>query len=404
MQKREILGPSLFSLAPLSTKINVQATDARIYKVPAPRSRHATSSTSNLIKIVLIAIIVLVLSFQEQLSWLTKESLINSAGGNLRNQPSFHVVYCLILPNDGTVPTMDYAHVDAIIAANTKMVTENRGQSHLLTNDGEAIRTLRKPEGLIVKDFRNDKSSARLDAFRQSYVSQTVNPTEYEALCMWRWIVIADYYQTLVSQGVKVDQILAIDTDVVLTADPRKLLDTKQATPWNKLESMMIVPGAAMMWSLPGLENFVTFLSHAYEDKSTATEFVKRYGAVFPFCREEGSLLIPCTAEKGEMWHISDMYVLNAWFCQNEATRQIRNDKEKDFCLTIGRVGSVPGFQFQKHNSSIVGISAAKEGTVTDVCLVHFQGSSKQMIPEFLSFMAGKQDSFMVEPEEDMRS
>lgn len=319
-------------------------------------------------------------------------------------QPSLHVIYCFIVSTDASVPKLDYATLEAVVVANMKMIPHIYGKFHFLTNDGEAIRAVSKYEGLVIKDFRDDEPSTRLREFRNAYISQTVNLVEYEFLCMWRWIAIADYYQTLVAQGVMVDYLLAIDNDVVLTADPTQLLQTKHATNGTELECMMIIPGAAMMWSLQGLESFVAFLGNIYANRDSATAFVKEHGQLFPLCRPDRSLLIPCAVEDGKMWHLSDMNILKAWFLRDPLIRIRRDNSDSNTCLVIAQAGSlVDGFQFQKFRSSLLGISSSngERGNITDscifdvteICVVHFQGRSKRMVPAFTSFLT-RDDSF----------
>lgn len=169
---------------------------------------------------------------------------------------------------------------------------------------------------------------------------------------------------------------------MVLTADLQKLLYTKQTTPWNELESIMIVSGAAGMWSQQGLESFVSFLLQIYEDRGNAVEFVKRHGVEFPICKQENSLLIPCTKEEHRMWHISDMHILEALFGQNTPSRHIRNNNDKELSTVISQAGILSDVRFEKQESRIVAIH------------VHCQGPSKKMIPQFLSFVAGNRPHF----------
>jgi len=82
-----------------------------------------------------------------------------------------------------------------------------------------------------------------------------------------------------------------------------------------------------MMWTLSGLETFVTFLIDLYEDGAKmALELVKQHGSIHPECYKPGSLLLPCfpthtdpmnendyIPQDYSMWHISDMEWYRAW-------------------------------------------------------------------------------------------
>ena len=97
------------------------------------------------------------------------------------SSPSFHVVYSIFKPRD--VVIMDYATFQAIAPTNMKIVAQNGGKFHILTNDGATIRTVLANNcttidgddelagTVAIQDFRNHVPSIRLQKFRQRYIS-----------------------------------------------------------------------------------------------------------------------------------------------------------------------------------------------------------------------------------------
>jgi len=78
---------------------------------------------------------------------------------------------------------------------------------------------------------------------------------------MYRWVVIFDYFAYLNLRGVQVNHIFAIDTDVFALENP---LLVDETVDWDSIQSYRIIDGAAIMWSLEGLQSFVDFLMNAY--------------------------------------------------------------------------------------------------------------------------------------------
>ncbi len=107
----------------------------------------------------------------------------------------FDLVYCINLPEDPSFFRIDYAQIEALFAATIAHTTPARVRVHLLSNDDTAITLLTHLyPPLLVHDYRLTAPSPRAQAFLASYVHQSTNPPEMERLCMWRWILMADYF------------------------------------------------------------------------------------------------------------------------------------------------------------------------------------------------------------------
>lgn len=302
-----------------------------------------------------------------------------------------HVVYCLVLPDDSTFSHLNYTLLDKLIQHNLRVVNEFHGDLHLITNDDVIIDLASHLHGLHIVDYRTVTPSAHLKAFRDSYLPQSANPIEYEALCLWRWIMIADYFQDMRLRGSFVHRILAIDTDVVLLGDPQAFGILQNWT--HEQESYRIVSGAAMMWTLEGIQNFASFLVKVYSSSDTLIQFIKTHGQKFPFCREDRSLVIPCSNSENEMWHLSDMHAQNGWSSQNTTLRRVWHENEDKACHVIAQAGQQAGFHFAWNGSTIIGY--APSATIAKpVCLVHFQGNSKASVLPFLSFVQEKASDY----------
>jgi len=236
------------------------------------------------------------------------------------------VVYCINLPEDTSFFRIDYGEIESLLRQTVRHLGSGNGNGsdsdttlvrfHLLSNDDEAIARMRALHpGLRVHDYRLVPPSNRSEAFLQRYVHQSVNPLEMERLCMWRWILTADYFTALQQEdeeeGGPPRLILGIDTDVGLFQPPDRLLSEWKLQHWvdKGFECHQIALGAAMLWSPQGLESFAAFIGQVYASPEEASRRVQEWGDTFPFCRPARSLLLPCdpNATKPEMWHMSDM-------------------------------------------------------------------------------------------------
>lgn len=233
------------------------------------------------------------------------------------------VVYCINLPEDTTsFKRIDYGAIASLFRQTVRHLVNDSIAApavrfHLLSNDDDAIARMRAVHpALHVHDYRVAAASARSDAFLQHYVHQSVNAVEYERLCMWRWIAMADYFKQLQQAATNVRAspprfIVGIDTDVALFQPPTRLLSAWKLQHWidQGFDCHENIKGAAMVWSPKGLESFADFLDRAYTSPKEATRLVKTFGERFPSCKPERSLLLPCNASAADpkMLHVSDM-------------------------------------------------------------------------------------------------
>jgi hypothetical protein len=243
----------------------------------------------------------------------------------------FDVVYCINLPEDTSFFRIDYAEIEALFRQTIRHMlpflspgistSDTTVRFHLLSNDDEAIRRMRSVHpALHVHDYRLIVPSSRSQIFLQRYIHQSANPLEMERMCMWRWLLMADWlnhFTRLQRQQhgtgtvTRPRFILGIDTDVGLFQTPSRLVSEWKLQHWEErgFECHQIAPGGAMLWSPKGLESFATFIGDAYASPEEARRHVKEWGSTFPLCRPNRSLLLPCDANaaKPEMWHLSDM-------------------------------------------------------------------------------------------------
>ena len=360
------------------------------------------------------------------------------AAAPLITMPVVDVVYAVNLPNDTDFFRIDYADIEALFTETAKQLNGTRVRFHILSNDDEAIRRMTAVEPqLRVHDYRGLEvaggGSDRSRAFLEHYVHQSVNPMEMERLCMWRWILMADYFAGLTGGGGggggggdrldDLQYIFGIDTDVALFQHPARLLSEWKLEHWTDkgFECHQVANGAAMLWSPRGLDNFADFVAAAYATREAAAQHVQEWGERFPFCRPERSLLLPCdaAAAKPEMWHMSDMDLLRAWFLQEPASR---TRKEEERCLVVRQARKASGFRMwvePRPASTTTGGAETDETDATDatatatkptlvgimptagpagaprvtegpeeVCMVHFQGpQSKKLIAPFREFV-----------------
>mmetsp|Transcript_5248 Transcript_5248/g.7738 ORF Transcript_5248/g.7738 Transcript_5248/m.7738 type:complete len:407 (-) Transcript_5248:65-1285(-) len=335
---------------------------------------------------------------------------------------NLHVVYFFLDPqNAKSSYDVNYDMLQAIILHNQKTLASSSSswQTHVITSNDKIIELLSdnnynknnnsNKNQIQVIDYRKLPVSKRVQRFQNIYISQSSNNIEYESFCMWRWIVIAEYFESLVANGIPVANILALDTDVLLVEDP--LLIVKDVD-WNVVQSFRVINGAAMMWTLPGLETFVTFLLDLYADGAKmAVELAKQHGSIHPQCYKPGSLLLPCfptnTDQSNEnniqqdysMWHISDMEWYRAWSRQNLSLRLTRPDPHLISCYVISHIDEDHSFRFVRLGSDHVLASPANdEQALKRVCFLHFQGEAKEAVFPFLSFLEGDSHEYFLPP------
>jgi hypothetical protein len=375
--------------------------------------------------------------FQDPKSINTKEATISPTMTS-----NLHVVYFFMdnantnnLSDSNTSSTpaskednlvLDYKE---IILHNAKVLSTNTAwQTHVITTNDRLIHLLNSANTDVnnefqiqVVDFRKLPESERVHRFKQTYVSQSRNNKEYESFCMWRWIVIAEYFAELSSEeGITssnnnhkttypIKNILALDTDVVLVDDP--FLTVKTPVDWNVVQSYRIISGAAMIWTLTGLESFVTFLLAIYATPTKAIELAKQHGTIYHQCLLDRSLLIPCfhpddlngiinsNKHPTSMWHISDMEWYRAWSRQDLTIRLTRPDPHLIPCYVISHINEEHTYRFVRLGSdNILASPESDEQALKRVCLVHFQGEMKNEVIPFLKFLQGTSPIYYLPP------
>jgi hypothetical protein len=92
---------------------------------------------------------------------------------------------------------------------------------HAISGDA-ATQALSHIKDLQVVGIRHKPAHERLKRFKASYVPQSKADIEYEALCMWRWIVIADYFDSLMQQRGLVNyvELWTLTTSCLTTLSP----------------------------------------------------------------------------------------------------------------------------------------------------------------------------------------
>ncbi len=318
-----------------------------------------------------------------------------------------------------------------IILHNVKTLSPNTAwQTHVITNNDKLIQLLEAANNnnsnnnnkIQVVDFRKLPKSDRVNRFQQTYVSQSRNNVDYESFCMWRWIVIAEYFTRLSKEDttvttssksatnhyandIPVKNILALDTDVVLVDDP--FLTVKTQIDWTTVQSYRIISGAAMIWTLSGLESFVTFLLDVYATPTMAIELAKQHGTIYHVCHKDRSLLIPCfhpnmndsNLPASSMWHISDMEWYRAWSRQDLTKRLTRPDPHLIPCYVISHINEEHTYRFIRLGSDdILASPESDEQALKRVCLVHFQGETKNGVIPFLKFLQGDSPVYYLPP------
>ena len=310
-----------------------------------------------------------------------------------------HAVFCFIQPppSSGYYNRFEVEPIVALIKENLKYVSP-KWLVHAITDSDVSIRALSNITGLQVVDTRNILPSERFLQFKATYIPQSQADIEYEAFCMWRWIVISDYLNGLKQKGHPVNLIVSLDTDVLLLDDP---LTVDGQMEWSTIESYRIVNGAAVIWSLPGINRFANFLVDSYSTREKAAELVLKHGTRAS-CHKDKSLLIDCFFEEGDntnlvMVHMSDMYWYFAWMQQNTKlrfTNQVRDSgssKGMD-CYVAESLCDRP-IQFIRHG---VDIYEKSETQTKKFCVLHFQGWSKIFVLPFLSFLEGSSTEFFL--------
>jgi len=110
------------------------------------------------------------------------------------------------------------------------------------------------------------------------------------------------------------------------------------------------------------------------------------------------------------MWNMCDMDLHRAWFFQGESSRRGRAPGEER-CAMVRQARKYSGFTLTSTSTSTSGGGGnevvveegwgegggAETGGVKPgvLCMVHFQGSSKHLIPSFLQFLHEETDSFI---------
>ena len=311
------------------------------------------------------------------------------------NKPSSgrHIFYCVMQPD----PKRSTFKMNLDIAKAAIRTTAERlhpdWNVHLIVDGDDVIRQMSSlsDSNIELVDYRDAAFSHRLARFKRAYIHQSPNDRLHEMFCMYRWIIIFEYASYLQMSGVELHHILTADTDLVVLENP---LLVDKLVEWKRTESYRIVDGAAIMWTLEGLQSFVEFLIDMYSSPQKAAEIILKEGEKFR-CVEEKALLVPCYMEDGAMImrFASDMIWYNIWAGQNA---ELRVRKYTSDCVVIHNFNA-PGqqYHFIRNGSSIDLKTGHSE--VSKVCIIHFQGRlSKQLALPFMSFVSGESPDFFI--------
>jgi len=317
-----------------------------------------------------------------------------------RSSKEMHLVFSIIPPDPQTYSQyqVNYTAVEATIQATLHrldLTTTTKWTVHVLTNDERLLQILSHHKGLQLVDYRNAPPSSRVHMFRQNYVPQSANDIAYESFRMLRWIIVADYMNYLQARGVPVTLVLTLDADIIILYDDPLLIDT--TVDWTTMESFQIINGAAVFWSVPGINNFANFIVDSYSTREKAVQVVKNYGTTLAqVCKKDRSLLIPCFGGDDEthlsMFHISDIYFYLAWAKQNLSLRIVKNSRDMQ-CLVVHQVADRPIHVVRN------GLYFVERGTndPRTLCVIHFGGKyAKAHILPFLSFIEGDLTEFLL--------
>ena len=293
--------------------------------------------------------------------------------------------------------------VRAVIEENTKRMSA-KFTVHAITNGVAAFEALSSIKGLMVVEVR-DHAHERLRRFKESYVPQSNADVEYEAFCMWRWIVIADYFNRLAQLGVPINHIVSLDTDVILLEDP---FFVDKGMDWSIVESYRIINGAAIIWSHQGLNSFANFLVDSYSSRKKAINLILQYGTTSR-CNNERSQLIPCFYDDADktnyvMTHMSDIQWYFAWTSKVHGTRFVKpviDNHEQGIkgmdCYVTGSLSDRPIHFVKKED----GIYENSNIQTKKFCVLHFQGSSIRFVTPFLSFLYSDARGYLMEVDKD---
>ena len=310
-----------------------------------------------------------------------------------------HIVFCFFQPNPLLSKfKVDYDVVSAAVSTAVERLSPD-WKIHAIVSDDDAMNRMLSLSNVEVVDYRNVPFSHLFARFQRTYIHQSDNDIEYEKFCMYRWIVISEYFTYLKMRGAQVNHIVAVDTDVFVLENP---LLVDETIDWDSIQSYRIIDGAAIMWSLEGIQSFVGFLMSAYEIKENAVNLVSQWGSKMP-CRASHSSLIPCFTDEvsGElvMWHMNDMYWYIHWVAENPDLRiriapEIRTTYSYN-CHILRALKSGEKYPFSRSGTEI--LLSTGEAEAVRVCLVHFSWEhNKDLAVPFHSFLNSDAPEFLL--------
>ena len=312
------------------------------------------------------------------------------------NQPSRHIVICLLEPD----PSKSIWNNKYGSAARTISTIADRFSPewsiHAITNVDKALDALERTKSDVqIVDYRNAPYSTDFVKFRSEFVPQSVNDIEFEKFCFLRWIIISEYFNYLKMHGVSVEFVLYLDADLFIFGDPFKI--DLHSVDWQTMEAYRIVDGGAILWSLPGLLSYKDFIMDIILAKDKYVEMVTTYGTKVT-CQEDRSLLIPCFSEgdSQKMFHFSDIIMFNRWADFNI---ELRHRKMEFNCVILHILHEGEEYHFI-HDGSAVKLMTSPSETSPPVCFVHFQGNAtKKYLTPFCSFFTGETSEYQFKVE-----
>jgi len=330
---------------------------------------------------------------------------------------TLHVIYTL---QKGALHTPNYSHIFGLMNVSASSVAAGpKGDSvmHLITDDADAFRIAR---GAFpsVRTVQQDygQLSRRAKSFLDTYRQQSSNAPEMERFCLLRWILMADYFNGLDSSDSRneYEHILSLDSDVAMFLPGQMMLDQLGFRDWDTFESHEFVSGATVLWARHGLDSFADFIVNFYARSDRLPTLIQSHGEQLDGCKPEWSTIIPCI-NSTRMWHLSDMNMWRAWsqdkpslrtFSHPSGAHSDKFDTSTRTCGFIGQPWDDKGTRtfetedkvFIKDDFGRLLVLGIKPATHTfrsarPLCFMHFQGTAKRLISEFLVFYANKAPS-----------
>lgn len=237
----------------------------------------------------------------------------------------------------------------------------------LLTND-DAVLLFGNRESIPTVHTR-EFATPRADFIMKSYVRSSPMHFEFERNHVWRWALYADFVRAYVAAGHTLSAIAALDADIFLLRDISSLLPISTVAlgdndpPLRSYEMVVSTPGAVVLFTPAGLQGFADFLVALY---ANSTYYLPLIGSVF------SEML------NGERY-IGDMHIM-IYFAGLSPSFRLAFSQPAS-CLLLQNAETLKGVSVVYREGSLWTVPKNEP-----LCLVHFQGRAKSLIPAFTQF------------------